>query len=254
MSAPVLVLDWGIGGFGVVKELRRRAPSLSLVYCSDAGFTPYGKVPARALAQRVEQVLRHFARHGVRWAVVACNAASTAVPALSLPPGVSVVDVITPGVALVRAAGVSSVGLVGGVRTVRAGAHRAQLAPFGIKVRARVAQPLSALIEAGELDTPRVIEETARIVAPLANEPALLLACTHYPAIAPVFQRLLPGVRLLDPAEGAAARLLSSIDARGDGSLRTFTTGDPAATARAARLAFGVESGPVTQLPRELGG
>lgn len=249
MSAPsLLVLDWGVGGFGVVHRLRASSPGLSLSYFSDAGFTPYGKVPAPALALRLEEVLAHFAAEGARHVVVACNAASTVVPALSLPRGLTVTDMISPGVELVRAAQISELGLVGGVRTVRSGVHRARLRAFGVRVRSRVAQPLSALIEAGDLGSDHLRAEVRRIVAPLAHLPALLLACTHYPAIAEVFRAALPGVALLDPAEPAARRALAAVPADGEGALRVFTSGDPEATRRAARLAFGVETGPVTRL------
>jgi glutamate racemase len=244
----VLVLDWGIGGFGVVRLLAERAPGLSLCYFSDAGFTPYGKVPAARLAARLNAVLSHFAARGVRHAVIACNAASTAVPGLSLPAEMKITEVIGPGVALVREEKCAAVGLVGGVRTVRAGAHRARLRPLGVRVVSRVAQPLSALIEAGELRSPRVVAEVARIVAPLKKLPALLLACTHYPAISEVFAEALPGVKLLDPAERAVEEVLRVVSNDGAGRLQVFTSGDAEATQGAARLAFGVETGAVSRL------
>jgi glutamate racemase len=249
VSLPgLLVLDWGIGGFGVVRLLSERAPGLSLCYFSDAGFPPYGKVPAERLAERLGAVLAHFAARGVRRAVIACNAASTAVPALSLPAQMEITEVIGPGVDLVRESKCAVVGLVGGVRTVRAGAHRRRLGPLGVRVVSRVAQPLSALIEAGELDSPRVVAEVARIVAPLKKLPALLLACTHYPAIAEVFAKALPGVTLLDPAARAVEEVLRVVPNDGAGRLQVFTSGDIDATRRAARLAFGVETGAVTRL------
>jgi glutamate racemase len=237
----LLVLDWGIGGFGVVRELRRKSPKASLVYFSDSGFLPYGKVPSATLARRLEHVVRWFFERGVRRVVVACNAASTVVPLLTLPKGLVVHDVITPGVALVRAAKVDHVGLVGGARTVRSGAHRRKLSEWGIEVTARVAQPLSALVEAGELDTPRVAAEMARIVKPLAKLPALLLACTHYPALLPLFRAALPKTRLLDPAERLVRDLLRSTKPEQDERLVVLTTGRPEATRASARLAFGVD-------------
>lgn len=78
----LLVIDWGIGGFGVVRELERRSPGMGFVYFSDGGFTPYGKAKAGALVVRLERVARFFFDRGVRRVVVACNAASTVVPAL----------------------------------------------------------------------------------------------------------------------------------------------------------------------------
>ena len=64
----------------------------------------------------------------------------------------------------------------------------------------RVAQPLSAHIEAGRTGTTQFQTDLARIVAPLRQVDALVLACTHYPAAGRWFAAALPGVRLIDPA------------------------------------------------------
>src|SRR3954470_77349 len=78
------VVDWGIGGLGFFKLLRERHPRLPLVYVSDAGETPYGKLRASHLAARLRQMGAFMRREGVTHLVVACNAASTALPALGV--------------------------------------------------------------------------------------------------------------------------------------------------------------------------
>lgn len=249
--APLLVLDWGIGGFSVVRALWERDPALSIVYVSDAGFTPYGKVPAHALAARVGVLLDHFAGLGAERAVLACNAASTVahlLPATSL----EVLDMLDAGVEVVLRTGLSRVGLLGGGRTVRSGDHRRRLAALGVTVRGRVAQPLSAWIERGELSAAGLEADVARVVAPLRGERAVLLACTHYPAIEGVLQRHLPGVRLLDPAQALAERVCPSVPPGAARAakprIRAFTTGSPEATRAGAKAAFSLDPGPVTAL------
>ncbi len=248
-------MDWGVGGFGMVRALLRRSPKINLVYFSDSGFLPYGKVPARVLERRLLRVLESFVERGVRCAVVACNAASTVVPKLRprLPEGLVVHEVIGPGVALVRGARIRRVGLLGGARTVRAGAHRASLRAWNVEVVSRIAQPLSAYVEAGELESARVVAEVTQIVGPLADLPAILLACTHYPAILPIFRAVLPGMVFLDPAERLADAVVAELlppgrhTSRGPG-LVVLTTGDPDATRTAARLAFGIDVGEVARI------
>lgn len=246
----LLVMDWGIGGLGVVRELLRQRPRAALTYFSDSGFLPYGKVPAPQLARRLERVLESFYERGVRRVVIACNAASTVVPRLRLSGasrGLLVHDVIGPGVALVRAARVRSVGLIGGARTVRSGAHRIALAKSHIAVVSRVAQPLSAFVEAGDLSSDRVLHEVTRVVAPLAHLPAILLACTHYPALLPIFRRVLPRMRFLDPATQAVEELLTAGEpvVSSEARLTVLTTGDRDAMRATARQAFGLEVSPL---------
>jgi glutamate racemase len=246
------VLDWGIGGFGVLREILRLRPETSLTYLSDSGSVPYGKLPTNELGARLTRIFVWAKARGLSLVVVACNAASSALHLAEIPEGLEVIDVIEAGVELVRESGVRSVGLVGGRGTLRTGAHRKRLA--GVVVRARVAQPLSALVEAGELDTPRVHREVQAIVSPLRSLDTVLLACTHYPALLPVFREVLPHVTFLDPATRVAERVVASLPKRRRSSrpsvaLEVLTTGDPSATRKAAARAFGVETGKVTKVP-----
>ncbi|TNF29682.1 MAG: glutamate racemase [Deltaproteobacteria bacterium] len=246
MSLPATtrlgVLDWGIGGVDAFRRLRARYPTLPMTYWSDSGFTPYGKVPAPALAARIAEVAGRMA---VTHLVVACNAASTVLDAAPLP--VPTVGVIAPGVALALRSPARILGVVGGERTIASGAWERPLVAAGREVRARVAQPLSAHVEAGRLDGPELERDLADILAPLVGVDALILACTHYPAIAGAFARRLPGVTLLDPVDALldAVAAWPLADSGGDGDLRVLTTGDPSATREAARRAFGVDLGPV---------
>jgi len=252
---PVIaVLDWGIGGVDALVRLARALPA-RYVYRSDSGYTPYGKVPTDQLAARIDAVARDLdERHGLDALVLACNAASTTLPHLALP--FPVVGVIAPGVALVRravAAGATRVGIIGGLGTIASGVHLDLLRDLeaqGTTFVARPAQPLSAFVEAGHLDGPEVDAEIGALSRALMAEgplDALLLACTHYPALTPVFARHLPRVGLLDPVdvliEGAAELGVASWS--GTSTWVVETSGDPESTRLSALAAFGVSLGDV---------
>jgi glutamate racemase len=95
------------------------------------------------------------------------------------------------------------------------------------------------MVEAGELDSPAVEIAVRTVVDKLPGIDALLLACTHYPALKPVIARVFPHVQILDP--GAA--MASSVHEQGSKAFEFFTTGRQGDSARAALLAFGVEIG-----------
>jgi len=243
------VLDWGIGGVDFLARFAARHPAVPLVYFSDAGFTPYGRVARRGLAARVDRVLRHLAEdHGATHAVLACNAASTVLADLAAPrEGLRVTGVIAPAVAALCALAPARVGVVGGWRTVRSGVYGRALRAAGHQVRQRVAQPLSAHVEAGRLDSGDVRRDAARILAPLREVEVLAMACTHYAALAPLFAELCPRALLFDPVAATLARVEAEwpvAPSAGAPAARTvLTTGEPAAMRRAARLAFGVRLG-----------
>jgi glutamate racemase len=250
------VLDWGIGGLGVFRLLVARYPAVPVVYLSDAGFTPYGKVPRRALAARVDHLARHLARaHGADHMLLACNAASTVLPDLAAPQGgIAVCGIIAPALAELARRPPVRIGVIGGRRTVRSGAYGRALRAAGHHVRQRVAQPLSAHVEAGHLATAAVRGDVAAILAPLRGVDVLVMACTHYPALAPLLREHCPRAELYDPAEAALSHVarewpLASAASPAPPAHRFLTTGDPDAMRRSARLAFGVELDRIDRLP-----
>lgn len=242
-TLPALaILDWGIGGFGLVAALnrqRQQQPQVAYTYFSDSGFAPYGKVAPQALALRLAQLARFLHERGVRELAIACNAASTVASEVDWPAGLVVHDVITAGLALCLDKPARHLGIVGGRRTIVSRALATPLRQAGIMVSQRVAQPLSAHIERGNLDGADLHADLEHILKPLRDVDALLLACTHYPAIAPAFQRLLPKARLIDPIDSLLGKL--RLDTLGEGKPCILTTGDAGAMAHGAQAAFGVE-------------
>jgi glutamate racemase len=236
------IVDWGIGGLGLVQALDRAAPGLPVLYWSDAGATPYGRMRADELANRLTIVVDALAERGATEVVLACNAASTVVGRLG-GVAVPVEGIIDHGLASVPEELTGQVGVIGGRRTIAAGHYRRGLARRGRVVLSRVAQPLSAHIEAGRTGSPQFRADLAKILAPLRRVDALVLACTHYPAARTWFAAALPHALLIDPAERMAAAIAERYPhTRGASRVGTrcfVTTGDPEAMRRGAARAWG---------------
>jgi glutamate racemase len=249
------IVDWGIGGLGFLTAFKARYPAVGVVYLSDAGDVPYGRQSAWELEARLAVMAARFADVGVTRLVVACNAMSTVLPAgpageLGLERVCGVIDSAVQA-ALEQDAVV--VGVVGGLRTVRSGAYARPLRAAGVVVRQRVAQPLSALIEAGRARSPEFVTATERVMRPLAHVDVLVLACTHYWTAVERFDELTTAAVIVDPAHETLERVVAGWFAGGEGvreaavrdprivaADRFFTTGDPGAMVRAARLAYGL--------------
>lgn len=242
MNARLGIVDWGIGGIGLVRTLDAVAPGLPVLYWSDTGATPYGRMGADELTARLSQVIAALASMGATEVVLACNAASTVVARLGAAP-IPIEGIIGHGVASVPDDIAGPIGVVGGHRTIAAGQYRRGLARPGRVVLSRVAQPLSAHIEAGRVGSPQFVSDLNRILTPLRRVEALVLACTHYPAASAWFASALPEALLIDPVTHAAAAVAARHEHAGrspDLAERTyFTTGDPAAMRRAAARAWG---------------
>lgn len=250
-SIDLVVMDWGIGGLSVYNALEASLRDRSILYYSDSGSTPYGQLAPSPLRQRLLAVIQSLAdEYGTRHFVVACNAASTVLPGLRTTfakRGLFVTGVIERGVELVAGTRFRRVGVIGGRRTILSRVFPARLQSPQREVIGRIAQPLSALIERGELDSARLHAALATILKPLKTCDALLLACTHYPAIAAQIRQHLPDCQLLDPA-AATARYVKrhwrthwrNEDRPARKPVRMFVTSGRAAEMRmAASAAFG---------------
>ena len=230
------ILDWGIGGLGFLKEWRLRRPDEGVVYFSDSGFPPYGKVPPDELRERLEKVVAWLGReYGVTHCVFACNAASTVVGEIECGK-VEVRGIIEPAAKWLREnLPPGRVTVTGGVRTIASGIYE-RLLP-GYEVTGIVGQSLSAMVEAGRLEGPEV-EEAVRESLGKAG-PNLFLACTHYIALREVFAQVLPGTTLHDPVPGVAEVFSKKWHTMAGGDL-FLTTGSAKEMEGSGWAAFGV--------------
>ena len=232
------IIDWGIGGVSIYNLVKDEL-GLPIVYFSDTGATPYGKMTRRELVGRLNQVLRFLKAHNVTHVVVGCNAASTALPYLD-NCGLTIEGVSEPAVEMAAELKPKRLALIGGRRTVVSGVYRRAFAEKGIEVAQRIAQPLSGMIESGDICSQGLIDAARRILRPIRNSTHILLACTHYPAITGILQEMVsPETRFIDPAGELVVKIAEWRLEHGDGD-EFFTTGDVRQMKAAAKKAFGV--------------
>lgn len=238
-EAKLGILDWGIGGVSIYKLVRERLGKIPTVYFSDTGVTPYGKMSQSELVSRMDSVIEYLGSLGVTHLVIGCNAASTAIPYLRETP-IEVKGVIESAINLTARVKPKKLGVIGGRRTVISGVYRKAFRTRGIDVAQRIAQPLSGLIESGDVSSDRLREESRRILSPLKNCSHILLACTHYPAITALLRDFVSeNTVFIDPAEELVNEVKKwKLPTEGESIF--LTSGNAAAMQEAARAAFGV--------------
>lgn len=247
-KADVVVLDWGIGGLSVYCKLKKAFPHLRIIYFSDSGSRPYGTLTRWQMSDRLMMVLRLLStQYGVFRFVIACNAASTALPDLQsrlAQEKFEVIGMLEPTLAWLTQdrKNVLKTAFIGGKRTVRSGILQRRSGIVG-----RVAQPLSAQIEAGVLTGPVLHRGLQQILLPLKKMKTLILSCTHYPAIAEEIQKHLPQTKLIDPADFVIKKIslewrLSTRDFLLTTRTLFLTTGSVLQSNRSAKLAFQVKT------------
>jgi glutamate racemase len=241
------IIDWGIGGISIEKLIKQEMPDMSVTYFSDTGVTPYGKMKRGELAARLDEVIDYLGGRGVSHVVIGCNAASTAIPFLKTRAK-KIEGVIDVAVSETLKQKPARLGLIGGRRTVVSGVYRRAFAAKGVAVRQRIAQPLSGLIESGDLNSDELREQCRHILRPLRRSTHIVLACTHYAAIVDVLGEMVsPETIFIDPAPALAAKVKAWRLAPGGDDIY-LTTGDPRQMRLSARAAFGREIGPAEKI------
>jgi glutamate racemase len=237
-SRPIGVFDSGVGGLTVLHECLVTMPNEDFVYLGDHARLPYGPRPLDEVRRFAFEIAGYLETQGVKLIVVACNTAtSAALPALQESLTVPVVGVITPeAAAAVRATRNRRIGLLATQATVAAGRYESLIRSLdaGVRFTAVACPTLVPLIEAGE----QTVDAVNEYAAPLkeAGCDTVILGCTHYPLIRPVFQRVFGReVTLVFSAEETAREVADTLgrkrwehDAGRQGAYRFLTTGDPA--------------------------
>jgi len=240
-SRPIGVFDSGVGGLTVLHECLVTMPHEDFVYLGDHARLPYGPRPLEQIRRFAHEIGIYLEAQGVKLVLVACNAATSAgLPRLQEELSVPVVGVITPEAhAAVQATRNRRIGLLATQATIEAGRYAALVRALdaGAELVAVECPRLVPLIESDDPFSAQTIEAVREYAGPLkdAGVDTVILGCTHYPLIRPIFQRVFGrDVTLVFSAEETAREVAETLARKGienepgrEGAYRFLTTGDP---------------------------
>jgi glutamate racemase len=238
---PIGVFDSGVGGLTVLHECLVTMPNEDFVYLGDHARVPYGPRTREEVRRFAHEIGLYLERQGVKMVVVACNTAtSVALPDLQEELAVPVVSVITPEAhAAVQATRNRRIGLLATELTVASGRYEQLVRTLdaGVRFTAVACPKLVPLIEGGDTFSEEVVAAVREYAAPLkeAGCDTVVLGCTHYPLLRPVFQRAFGrDVTLVFSADETAREVAETLARKGfdnemarEGEYRFLTTGDP---------------------------
>jgi len=241
MKQSIGVLDSGIGGLSVVREINALLPAEDIVYFGDSAWCPYGVRSAEEIQERVFAIADLLLARGCKALVIACNSATIAaveglrasypVPIIGMEPGVR------PAVAMTKSGVVGVFATEASIRGEKF--HRLLNShAHSVKVITRPCPEFVDLIERGVTSGEEAEAVVRRHVDPMlaAEADVLVLGCTHYPFLAPLIEMIAGGgVSLVDTGTAVARQLGRVLDKEGllcgdagEGELHILTSGDPA--------------------------
>jgi glutamate racemase len=243
-SQTILVLDSGLGGLTVLREIVKARPDARYLYVADDAFFPYGHHSEEQIIARVVPLTGKLIHaHAPDLVVIACNTASTLVlshlRAEYRVPFVGTVPAIKPACARSRTKRVSVLGTRGTVKReytqglIRDFAQGCQVTLVG---SANLAALAEAALNGGDVSDREIAAEIAPCFVADAGDDSIrtdtvVMACTHYPLLLDQLVRLAPWpVDWIDPAPAIARRVVDLLgagngDVDGAAAEMIFTSG-----------------------------
>jgi glutamate racemase len=214
---PIGVFDSGLGGLSVWQELVKLMPNEDIIYFADSGNCPYGNRPKAEIIDLSIRNTEFLLAKGAKIIVIACNTATAAaVDILRKQFDVTFIGVepaIKPAVLQTKT---GNVGVLATKGTLESELFLQAKNAYskGVAVYIQVGQGLVEAVENQVIETEATYELLKKYVQPMLenNVDKIVLGCTHYPFLKPVFDKLLPqNIDLINPAPAVAKHTLRQL-------------------------------------------
>ncbi|WP_308860292.1 glutamate racemase [Paenibacillus radicibacter] len=242
MQQAIAILDSGVGGLTVVKEVMRQLPQEKIIYFGDTARAPYGPRQPEEVKLFTTQIVDYLMRFSPKMIVIACNTATAvALDDIRKRVSIPVLGVIGPGArAAIKATRSGTIGIIGTVGTIRSGAYERALKSIapGTTVYSHACPQLVPIVESGHFEGPATLQIVKDSLQELRNKPidCLVLGCTHYPFLSEQIRKVMgKKVLLISSADETASEISTVLNhrrylAKNDETPvhRFFCSGEPA--------------------------
>ena len=194
-NRPIGVLDSGLGGISVLRELVKLMPGEDFLYYGDSANAPYGTRTPEEVIDLTKKDVDFLLERGAKAIVVACNTA-TSVAIRELREEYEKKDIPVIGIEPATPMTLSQTKFNSMLHVYEDEANIIKMPCPG----------LVEYIEGGMLEGPVLDEYLEKQFEPYEKSEidAVVLGCTHYPLVKNEIQKHLPGVAIYDGGFGTA--------------------------------------------------
>lgn len=237
-TAPIGVIDSGVGGLTVLKCLYKNMPHEDFIYLGDTARTPYGTRSGDEVRKFTRQMLDWLEKQGVKLVVIACNTITvTGVDELAKGRPFDIVGMSKGEHLVLNASKNKKIGVLATEFTISTGAHKKAILAVdsAADVHPMPCPKFVPLIEGEQFGSDALKEAIAEYTRPLIKDgvDTIILSCTHFPFVADEIKAAVgAGVTIIDPAEETAANAAAVLKAQGlertegQGSVKICCTAD----------------------------
>ena len=205
VQGPIGIFDSGFGGLTVLNSIRAVLPDYDYLYLGDSARTPYGTRSFESVYEFTWEGVKYLFDQGCSLVILACNTAAAkalrSIQQKELPLYASqkrVLGVLRPTTETIGSYSQSgNLGIVGTPGTVTSKSYLIEIERFFPELRVyQQACPMWVpLVENGEHLSEGAVyfveKDLNRLFERNASIDTLLLACTHYPLLAPIIEKII---------------------------------------------------------------
>jgi glutamate racemase len=222
VNQPIGIIDSGVGGLTVAKEVMRQLPNETIFYLGDTARCPYGPRTAEEVKKFTWEMAAFLMNYNIKMLVIACNTATAVVlEELQDMLPIPVVGVIQPGSrAALKHSQIGKIGILGTIGTVNSKAYDKAIHSINdsIEVTSLACPKFVPLVESGEYESRWAVEIVNETLMEMKKEPidTLILGCTHYPLLQPIIQNVMgPEVKVINSGDETAREVSAILDYQG---------------------------------------
>ena len=216
------MLDSGVGGLTVAKEVMKTMPAEKVIYFGDTLHLPYGPKPKEEVREYVYNIIEYLEERNVKTIILACNTATSMLlketrKIINLPL-FGTIDGVAKSVK--KETKNKKIGVIGTTGTINSEAYQDALRKESneFEIYAKACPEFVGLVESGKFDGLEVEKIIHKYLDPLKENKidTLILGCTHYPYLMPVINRIMgEDVKLINPAKTMAVKAKNIMAVKG---------------------------------------
>lgn len=206
----IAVIDSGVGGISVLRELIQCMPNERFLYFGDSANAPYGTKTAEQVRAMTDATVARLMKRGIKALVVACNTATAVAIAMLREkyPDFIIIGIEPALKPAVQQFPQGAIGIMATPVTLRGEKLKRLIEQYPHENLHLIPAPgLVELVEAGLTDSPQMDAFLRPILEPFAGVlDGLVLGCTHYPFAAKAISRVLGEKTVLFDGGAGTAR------------------------------------------------
>ena len=203
-NRPIGLLDSGVGGLTVARELLRQLPNEEIVYIGDTRRAPYGPRSREQIIAFTWDMVNLLLSKDVKMIVMACNTATAmALEIVKEKLDIPVIGVILPGASsAIQKTKTNKIGVIATQASIRSDEYHKTIArkSSAVEVYSLACPKFVSIVESNEMESEIARKVVSESLVPLIGKvDTLILGCTHYPLLRSLIQETMgKEVRLID--------------------------------------------------------